>query len=288
MEPTIYIDVIFFVTWGMDTFLLWAAGRIAGFCGKKWRLILGGFLSAVVYSGWLCLFQKNGGVFFSLLLLAMGLAVSYFPKSGQNFLRLMGTGLLASFLMGGGMDVLFTMTQAQRFFGQGMVVQKAFSWWLLPWSVILAYLLLKWAAKWMESHIQRRREFCTVTVFWREKRAEGRALIDTGNGLRQRDGRGVAVLEIGTLLPLFTAEESVRILSGQMEGLEWMPFTSLGNPDGRLWGIRAEKLVLSFGEKNIVHRNIFLGISMDGFTGAYEGLVPPCLLESSGVMSSDE
>ena len=47
MEPTIYIDVLFFVTWGMDAFLLWAAGRIAGFRGKNWRIFLGGLLSAV-------------------------------------------------------------------------------------------------------------------------------------------------------------------------------------------------------------------------------------------------
>lgn len=279
MEPTIYIDVLFFVTWGMDAFLLWAAGRIAGFRGKRWCILLGGLAAAALYCGWLCLFRQNGGLLLSLLLLSVGVAVAYGPKRIRNFLRLLGGTLLASFLMGGGVNVLFTMTQAQRFLGQGIVLRKGYPWWLLPWSVVTAYLLLKWGAKWMESHIQRRREFCTITVFWRGKQAEGRALIDTGNGLRQQDGRGVAVLEIAALLPLFTAEESVRILSGEMEGLEFLPFTSLGNPDGRLWGIRAETLILSFGEKNIVHKNIFLGISMEAFTGSYEGLVPPCLLE---------
>lgn len=279
MEPTIYIDVVFFVTWGMDSFLLWSAGRLCGFRARRWRAILGGFLSAVLYCLWLCFFRKNGGFLLSILLLVIGLLSAYFPKSGRNFLRLLGAALLVSFLMGGGVNVLFTLTQAQKIFGQGMVIEKAYPWWLLPWAVFMSYLLLKWGAKWIESHIQRRREFCTVAVFWREKRAEGRALIDTGNGLRQKDGRGVAVLEINALLPLFTAEESIRILSGQMEGLEYLPFTSLGNPDGKLWGIRAKKLILSFGEQSIVHKNIFVGISMEAFTGAYEGLVPPCLLE---------
>ena len=27
MEPKIYIDIVFPVTWGMDAFLLWMAGR---------------------------------------------------------------------------------------------------------------------------------------------------------------------------------------------------------------------------------------------------------------------
>ena len=41
MEPTIYIDVVFLVSFGMDAFLLWAAGRISGFSAKKWRVFLG-------------------------------------------------------------------------------------------------------------------------------------------------------------------------------------------------------------------------------------------------------
>lgn len=285
MEPTIYIDVLFFITWGMDTFLLWTAGRIAGFSAKRRRLFLGGLLSALLYCGWLCLFFRNGGLLLSLLLLAVGTAAAYLPKSGRHFLRLLGAGLLASFLLGGGVGVLFTMTQAQRLLGRGLILPKPYPWWLLPWAVVMAYLLLKGGGKWLESHIRRRRDFCTLTVFWRGKRAEGRVLIDTGNGLRQEDGRGVAVLEMAALLPLFTAEESVRILSGEREGLglESLPFTSLGNPDGRLWGLRAEKLVLSFGGKSITHEAIFLGISMEAFTGSYEGLVPPCLLEEGSI-----
>ena len=281
MEASVYIDVLFVVNWGMNTFLLWCAGRIVGFRTRKWRLFLGGFLAAGVYCGWFCLFRKNGGILLSLVLLAAGTAAAYLPKRGKNFLRLLGAAVLASFLLGGGMNVLFTMTQAQRVFGQGIVLQKAYPWWLLPWSVAIAYILLKIGIKWIEAHIQRRREFCTAAIFWRGKQAEGRILIDTGNGLRQKDGRGVAVLEMAALLPLFTAEENVALLSGQREGLplEYLSFTSLGNPDGKLWGLRAEELHLSFGERHIVHKNIFVGISLEAFTGSYEGLVPPCLLE---------
>ncbi len=278
MEPMIYIDVVFLVSWGMNTFLLWAAGQIAGFSAKKKRVFLGGFLSAVLYCFWLCFFRRNGGFLFSCLLLALGLAVSYYPKQGRNWLRLLGAAIAGSFLMGGGIHMLFTMTQAQRFLGMGIVVQKVYPWWLLPWSVGMAYFLLKLSAGWLEANIIRRKEYCSAAILWRGKGVEGRMLIDTGNGLK-RKGQGVAVVQISALLPLFSKEEQVRILSGDMRGLEWMSFTSLGNPDGRLWGICAEKLVLSFGEKHVVHKKIFVGINEVDFTGAYEGLVPPCLLE---------
>ena len=278
MEPMIYIDVVFLVSWGMDAFLLWAAGRTAGFSAKKWRLVLGGFLAAAVYCLWICFLQKNGGFLLSFLLLGIALVVAYYPKQGRNWLRLFGSVWAVSFLMGGGINLLFTITQAQRTFGQGIIIQKMYPWWLIPWSVGMAYVFLKLATRWMQSHIIRRREYCTAAILWRGKGVEGRMLIDTGNGLRE-NGRGVVVAQLSAVLTLFSKEEQIRILSGDMTGLAWLPFTSLGNPQGRLWGIRAEKLILSFGETQIIHENIFVGISMEDFTGAYEGLVPPCLLE---------
>lgn len=117
-----------------------------------------------------------------------------------------------------------------------------------------------------------------MAIFWRGRCVEGRMLIDTGNGLRE-NGRGVAVAELSLLLPFFSREEQVRLLSGEMANLEWLSFTSLGNPNGRLWGIRAEELNICFGERKIVQKDIFIGINREAFTGAYEGLLPPCLLE---------
>lgn len=277
----LYIDILFLAIWSMDSFLLWAAGRLAGVRTKKRRLLLGGLLAAGLSCGQLCLLQRTGGLLSSLLLLAIGMGAAYLPRQGRFFLRLLGCGIFVSFLMGGGMQVLFSLTQAQRWLGQGLVMQKACPWQLLPWSILLAYLFLKWGAKWLESHIQRRREYCTVQVFRRGRHAEGRTLIDTGNGLRQGDGRGVAILEADALLPLFAPEERLALLSGRWEelGLEALSFSSLGNPEGRLWGIRAEKLRLCYGEKSVVHEKIFVGMTTEAFSGAYEGLVPPCLLE---------
>lgn len=274
----LYIDVIFLVTWGMDVFLLWAAGRLCGFRTKRRRILCGGFLSAAGYVLWLCLFRRNGGGLLSLLLLFVGIAVAYVPKSMRNGLRLLAAAGAASFLMGGSINALFTLTQAQRMLGRGLVVGKSYPWWLLPWAVGMAYLLLKKADHWLAANIQRRREFCTAAIFFRGRVVEGRMLIDTGNGLK-KDGKGVAVVQQNVLLPLFPMKEQVRLLAGETGDLDWMPFTSLGNPDGRLWGIRAEQLRLSFGETAIVHRDIFVGINQEEFTGAYEGLVPPCLLE---------
>ena len=278
MEATIYIDVVFLVSWGMHTFLLWSAGRIAGFSTKTWRAMLGGFFSAFIYCLELCLFRGDSGILLSVFLLGLGLVFAYYPKQGRNWCRLFVSVWAVSFLMGGAVNVLFTLTQAQGLFGKGFMIQQTYPWWFSPWAVGMAYICLKISAKWLQANIQRRKEYCTAYILWRGKGLENRVLIDTGNGLVER-GRGVAVIQLSAMLSLFSEEEQMQIFSGNMQGLDWMSYSSLGNPDGRLWGIRCEKLILSYGEKKIIHKNIFVGINFEDFAGAYEGLVPPCLLE---------
>lgn len=280
MEASIYIDVLFFWECLMDLFLLWAAGRISGFKARKWRLFLGAFLSALCHCLLLIFFfPNNGGIFLSFALLILGLSVAYLPKSIKNFARLFITALFASFLMGGGLNVLFMSTQAQKILGQGLMIRhKFFPWQYLIWGIAVSYILLKIGAKWIEAHIRRRRDFCTVYALKNGKWAEGRGLIDTGNGLK-KDGKGVIVLEIGTVLPLFSPEEGEEIIRGKKDSLVPMHYTSLGNPEGALWGFVADECRICFGEKTKKYKELYIGISFEFFTGAYEGLVPPCLLE---------
>lgn len=280
MEASVYIDVVFFWEWIMDLFLLYAAGRISGFRAKKWRLIVGALLSALCHCLLLIfLFPNNGGIFLSFALLILGLGVAYFPKSPKNFCRLFLTALFASFLLGGGLNVLFTVTQAQKALGSGLILRQGFfPWQYLIWGIAVSYILLKIGGNWIETHIRRRRDFCTVYIRKNSKWVEGRVLIDTGNGLK-KNGKGVIVMELSTVLPLFSAEEGEKLICGEREHLEPMHYTSLGNPEGALWGFLAEECKICFGEKTISYHGLYIGISFDFFKGGYEGLIPPCLLE---------
>ena len=91
MEPKIYIDIVFPVTWGMDAFLLWMAGRILGLRRKRWRFAFGGLFAAVCDCAWLFFSQRSGGALFSLLLLAGGVLIADKTKSGKIFFRRVGT-----------------------------------------------------------------------------------------------------------------------------------------------------------------------------------------------------
>lgn len=280
MEATIYIDILFFWEMVIDCFLLWATGQINGFHAKKWRLFIGGFLGAFVHCLMIIVFYPNdGGVFLSVGLLFLGLSVAYLPKNMKNFSRLFFTALFTSFLLGGGLNVIFTLTQAQSMLGSGLILKQTFfPWQLLVWGIVVSYILLKLSGKWIESHIRRRRDFCTVYIRKDGRWVEGRVLIDTGNGLK-KDGKGVIVMEIQVVLSLFSAEDGEKIMRGNRDAFIPMHYSSLGNTQGALWGFIAEECRICFGEKAVRHEKLYIGISFDLFSGAYEGLLPPSLLE---------
>ena len=284
MDAAIYIDMIFLVEWGMQGFVLWMTGGISGFRTKWWRVVLGGFFSALIH----CLlmikfFYLSGSLIVVILLQITGILIAFYPTRIRNLLRLFLTQLLSVFLLGGMTQVLFVTTQAQRFFGVGRVVgANVFPWYYLIWGTIISYFVMKKAGRWLEAHIRRRRDFCSLSLWKGERRADAYVLIDTGNVLK-KDEQGVVILSLETILPLFSAEEGVHILTGDRRLLISLGYTSLGNADDMLWGFYTDKVIVSFGE---VQRNIgrrFIGISFDTFPGAYDGLVPPDMIEEDEI-----
>ena len=283
-DAVLYIDVLFFARLTADVFLLWAAGRLADVRVKKSRLFFGGLLSASVSLAYLVWFGKEGGTGLLLLLMILGLFGTYVPRRGRVLLRVFFSEWLTAFLLSGAVTAVLRFPGAQKLWRYGVLSGfPVLPWQILLWSIAVSCILLRAGGKWIEAHLSKRQEYCTFLIRNGTRKAEGRALIDTGNGLRHKDGRGVAVLELSAVLSLFSAEEGGSLLAGDVSLLESIPFASLGNPEGRLWGFRAEEFRLFFGGRQTVHRNIFTGISFDLFSGAYEGIIPTSLSEEEGL-----
>lgn len=282
METYLYIDILFLLEWLMHFFLLFASGRFCGIYRGGGRILFGSFVASALHIFCLCLIlPKQVGLFWSIIFLMIGILLTYSPKTIQHFTKLCLATIFSSFLLGGGLNVYFVMMQQQVFFGT-IPVQATppqnFPWYYLIWSVIVSYILIRKGEKFIRNHIQNRIEFCTVVLKKGDICVEGYALIDTGNHLNYQ-GRGVAILELSVLLPLFTREENERILKGERDFLIPLTFSSLGNADGGLYGFFVDKCVLKFGGEAIQYEDFFVGIQFDGFVGGYEGLIPPCLLD---------
>lgn len=131
------------------------AGRILGLRRKRWRFAFGGLFAAVCdwRVGFSFFAKKRAVRYFSLLLLAGGVFIAYTPKSGKIFLRLMGTTLLSSFLLGGGSTAFVYLYAGTAIVWAGSYRRADLSVVAAAWAVLLAYVLLKLGAGWMETHI---------------------------------------------------------------------------------------------------------------------------------------
>lgn len=275
MEQYIYIDILFLFEGLIHCFLLFSAGRFCGVYRKFYIILLGGLLCSLVHIIWLIIFfPSEGGVILSLISISLGIIITYFPKNLIQFSRLVIASLFSSFMLGGGINVLFMTGKTQEFLGQGLTIKPiTFPWYYLVWSTILGYLIIKKCEKYIESHITKRSEFTTVILKKNNKVVEGFTLIDTGNGLEYK-GKGVIIMDFAVVMGLFDYKEVEKILKGDRCLFTSLKYNSLGNDGGDLWGFQVEECICKFGESSIVHKDFFIGISFEGFVGDYDGLTP--------------
>ena len=139
----LYIDVVFLVNGICSCLALWTAGRILSRRCHWWRLILGGFVPSLFFC-LLLVFGIKAGFVLSAVMMIMGLEIAYFPKSFYGFFQLLVALGVASFLLGGFLEMLFAFTDAQRFLGKGLTISVSMMpWQRLLWGCLLFYILLK-------------------------------------------------------------------------------------------------------------------------------------------------
>lgn len=136
--------------------------------------------------------------------------------------------------------------------------------------------------------------FCLVKIYINEKCKEIKAIIDTGNFLKEPITKTpVIVVEkeaLCSLIPDYILENIEKIIIGgdidlgeYISKIRIIPFTSLGKQNGVLLGIKADKVLIDIGENENIINNIIIGIYNEKLTkdGKYRALVGIELLERS-------
>ncbi len=285
MEKVVYIDVIFLCTFAMDLLILLAAGYICGQTTGKGRLVAGALLSSLCACAFLVIGWNRW--ISALLSQAMAVVLAFHPKSFRRFLSLMAAVWSASFLLGGGIALVMTATQAQ-FLGDSGIHRNSpwMSWQLFLWTWAAFYILLRCLRKWMILHTAQRKLYGRAEVYRGERHCEMTAFFDTGNGLRHR-GKAVPIVEFSACLSLFPNETAWRILKEQEwteeqrkeELVEEVAYSALGVESGRLLLFHADRLRLWWDGGETTIEDLWVGVSRSPFSGPYQMLTPPALIE---------
>ncbi|NLC76170.1 MAG: sigma-E processing peptidase SpoIIGA [Clostridia bacterium] len=301
----IYLDLVFAVNLVMDWLILWTVALCLRLSFSFRRLTAGALIGALYGVvlllpplTWLATFGAK--LLLSLLMTWMAFAW----KSWQLYLRILGVFYLISFLAGGAVvGGAYLLQDAKAFAGYNGVltlVNLPVAWLLVGVGSLLLISLA--GVSWYRNHYYKVRYSVPLIVCFGEKRIGVRALVDTGNHLRDPfNQRPVIVMEYEVLKPFLPAELNCMLQATRghkvqgleqytrlLKGTSWetrvriLPFHSLGNRQGLMLGLAADEVFLEVNGKSVYHRNVVIGV-YHGFLSReqqYQALLHPELLQA--------
>ena len=299
---TLYADLLFLVNFIMNGFVLWLVSKILRQRRKARWLVLGSVVMALLYTLLLIIepLRFLNIALASVVILAAGVMVAFYPTGIKHFLRLMLAAYGITFAVGGLGMALFYLTDlpyAIYYIAADLDgFTRAVSWQLLLVGMVTSYFLIKIIMRLVEYQTIKRQMLMHVMVSMNEKYIFFDALVDTGHSLREPLTQSPVIVaefeQVQDFLPeglkgLFNQgqESNIASILDNQEGqfyqrIRMIPFTSIGKSSGMLIGFRPDRVMV--GTKTS-RQDVVIGIYNDRLTpdGRYHGLLSPDLVQAA-------
>ncbi len=289
---TIYIDVVLIENLLMNYIILYAVGIILKKQIKHIRLIISSFIGAI-YSivAYISILQIYSSIFLKIILSIVIVYISYNPQNIKQLWKELLIFYMTSFVFGGAAFALIYIVKPQEIFMRNGLFLGSYPLKTILLGAIIAFIIIITSFKIVKSKISKKDMFCTLKVKINGNEIETKAMIDTGNLLKEPiTNTPVVVLEHTLLYDCIPKEilnnlenilggdfESIpeEIKSEYMSKLKVIPFSSLGKQNGMLVGIKPEYIVIENEENKKEINNVIIGIYNKSLTkrGEYRGLI---------------
>ncbi|MFA5536564.1 MAG: sigma-E processing peptidase SpoIIGA, partial [Bacillota bacterium] len=248
----VYLDLIFAVNFVMDYLLLLVTGISLGLTYSHFRLSLGAFIGALYAT--VILLPPLAFLDIIALKLAFSLVIivlAFGWGSFKAFIKVLTTFYLVTFLVGGGIIGCIFMLRNSNFlslYNGSLLLMHLPLLWLLP-GIIILFFIGYFGVALYKQHRLRARYAVDVEVNFADKHICTKALIDTGNNLREPfTGRPVLIMEASLfrdILPMSTkcwakkeVVDGLGLFVDKLRGTTWenrvrlLPYYSLGTQQG--------------------------------------------------------
>lgn len=264
----IYIDNLFLMNFVMNLYLYLLTATTLRRTATRLRITAGSFIQSLLFCVLVLMPGIPAGIkrFIGPAAVSMAsTAVIFKCRKPDEWLHLMGYQLIYAFVLGGCMKFLFSSVPLFRdrqesiwyILGAGFFGYQAVSWWI-------GQMKRKKAGR-----------FCTVRLCGNGVSVSVRALIDTGNSLREPiSGRPVSIVEDGILDCLVGVKAP--------EKLKLIPYHSIGKEHGMMEGYEIPEILIEEDGKKIRWQKVIAGISRNRISaeGKYQMILHPELTES--------
>jgi len=280
----IYIDIIFIENIIMNTIILYATAIILKQKVKNIRLIIsaviGSIYSILMYITKLTIYSSIISKFILSVVMAY---VAFKPNDVKKIFKQIIIFYLTSFVFGGvALNLIYFLRPENINIKNGLFTG--------------AFIIIKISIKIIKTKFNTKNMYCDINLKINEKQIATKAMIDTGNLVKEPITNTPVVIVEESLLEGIIPKEILKnlenILCGNLENLpqdiqdkylpklRCIPFSSLGKENGMLVGIKISEIVVKNEDEEKKTPNIIIGIYGRSLTknGEYRALVGVDLL----------
>ncbi len=270
---TVYLDIIFLENLCINCIILLATGLINKNTISIVRILLSsliGSLYAVIL--YLSVLEVLSGIALKILLSVCMVYIAYNPRNIKNLLKQLILFYLTSFTFGGVAFALLYFVKPQNILIKNGVLVGTYPLKIALTGVIVGFIIITIAFKSIKKKLSKKDMFCNITIEFEGRFKTLRAMIDTGNLLKEPlSGNPVVVVEkqeLVDVVPIKILDATEKIIAGKYDlnlseyasKFRVIPFTSLGKENGLLLGLKIDNLHFEYDEQESNIKNVIIGI----------------------------
>lgn len=284
---TLYVDIIFLENVFMNCIIFLATGIILKNQTKILRniiaSIIGSIYAIIIYVSNIEIYSN---IFLKLILSFAIVYIAFKPPNLKSFIKHTIIFYLTSFTFGGVAFALLYFVSPQDILYQDGVLIGTYPIKMILAGGILGFIIITVAFKNIKGKFNRKDMFCDITLSEKNKQTKIKAIIDTGNFLKDPlTNLPVIVIEkskLSMFFPAIVLDNISSIINGEdielgeyASRIRIIPFNSLGKENGLLLGIKVEKIEIEYQDVISKFSNVIIGIynGVLSRNGRYAGLV---------------
>lgn len=274
---TVYIDVLFLENLILNSIILYATAIISKAKIQHLRILCASILGAfyvIIYYVFKIKVYTN--IIAKLFLAICMIYIVFRPKKPKDLFKYSMLFFLVSFVFGGAsLGVIYIVNSNNVIIKNGMILGK-YTINTIMFGIIIAFIVCILSFKLVRTRFTKQDMFCDIKINVDGKEIKTKAMIDTGNLLKEPiTNIPVVVVEYTVLegvLPKEVLHSTENILGGDLENipieiqkkylskLKVIPFSSLGKQNGMLLGIKADSSKVVYGEIEKDIDSLIIGI----------------------------
>ena len=289
---TIYIDIVIIENLIMNYIILCATGIVSKNKIRHLRLIMASLLGAI-YSvvAYMKILEIYSNIVLKILLSVIIVYIAYNPQTVKKLWKTLVMFYLVSFVFGGVAFSLIYIIKPQDIIMKNGLFLGTYPLKTIILGAIVAFAIIIIAVKIIRKKFTTKDMICDIEIMLNNKKINTKALIDTGNMLKEPiTNTPVVVVEkilLYECIPKEILNNINQIIGGDLEKipqqiqsqyiskLKLIPFSSLGKQNGMFLGIKVQQIKIIKESEEITKENIIVGIYQQSLTknGEYQALM---------------